>query len=93
MRLTALCAAADARRQVRAERKEGVHLTQHDCGWFTRSGRRDLHSLLHSAPSEAGHAVHFHGELLIVDVDHEHAAATVDARRMSMDLKKGLVTT
>ncbi len=70
-----------------------MHLTQHDCGWFTRSGRRDLHSLLHSAPSEVGLGVHFHGEPLIRDVDHEHAAATVGARRMSMDPEKTLVTT
>ena len=66
---------------------------RNDCGWFARRDGEYFHRLLASAPSEAGHGVHFQVELLIREVVHGDAAAAVNCRRMSMDLKKTLATT
>ena len=63
------------------------------CGWFARRDGEYFHRLLASAPSEAGHGIQFHGEVLIREVVHGDAAAAVNCRRMSMDLKKALATT
>ncbi len=49
-----------------------------------------FHSLLASAPSELGRGIHFHGEVLIQEVGHDHATATIDARRISTDPEKAL---
>ena len=66
---------------------------RNDCRWFARRDGEYFHRLLASAPSKPGHGIHFHGEVLIREVGHDYAAATIDARRMRMDLKKALATT
>ncbi len=66
---------------------------RNDCRWFARRDGKYFNGLLASAPSEPGHGIHFHGEVLIREVGHHYAAATIDARRMRMDLKKTLATT
>ena len=66
---------------------------RNDCRWFARRDGEYFHRLLASAPSKPGHGIHFHGEVLIREVVHGDAAAAVNCRPMSMDLKKTLATT
>jgi len=72
---------------VRTGRKEWCEWgsRRNDFGWFARRDGEYFHGLLASPPSEPGHGIHFHGEVLIREVGHDYAAATIDVRRMSTD--------